>query len=157
MLKDIRARLLEIVQTLTAVTGTSYTPAENVPQDRQDFEGWVLWVRLATDSAGQSLSQDTDARVSNWAIEITSPQITSGWPAQREIEQMEYADAVRHLFWSYKKLEGITTRQALYGIQKVTLANITVRAPRPYPDQGIRQYYSVTVNLIVEYRELIVC
>lgn len=157
MLSDIRARLLEIVATLTAVTGTIYTPAQNVPPDRQDYEGWVLWIRIPSESAGVTASQDTDTRVSNWTIEITSPQINTGWPAEREIEQMQYADAIRHLFWKYKRLEGVTTRQALHAIRKITLTNITMRAPRPYPDQGVRQYYSVSVSLAIEYMEQIVC
>lgn len=157
MLSDIRTRLLEIVTTLTAVTGTVYTPAENVPLDRQDYEGWVLWVRMPQEVAGVTPSQDTDARVGNWVIEITSPQINTGWPAQREIEQLQYADAIRHLFWKYKRLENVTTRQALHAVKEITLTTITMRAPRPYPDQGVRQYYSVSVNLAIKYTEAIVC
>ena len=157
MLSDIRARLLEIVGTLTAVTGTVYTPAESVPLDRQDYEGWVLWVRMPQEVTGVTTSQDTDPRIANWVIEITSPQISTGWPAQREIEQLEYADAIRHLFWNYRRLENIETRQALSAVKEVIVGIITTRAPRPYPDQGVRQYYSVSVNLAIKYTEAIVC
>ena len=157
MLEQIRARLIVILDTLTPVSGTYLTLAENVPTNRQDYEQWVLWVRMPNESALPAPSQDKDARVSNWVIEITSPQISTGWPAQREVQQLQYAVALRRLLRNHKRLEDPTTRQALSAIQKVTLGTITTRAPRAYPDGTAQQYYSVTWALAIEYTETIPC
>lgn len=152
MRQSIRARLLEIVGTLSAVTGTRLTVAGKTPGHRLDAEGWVLWVRWTGDSRIAPDSSDQVARTSQWTIELTSPQITTGFSAQREIEQVSYADALETLFNKYPRLEMITSpRTALTGVTYVDVGNVQGRAPRAFPDGSQQQYYSVSLTLSVVY------
>lgn len=149
-LKDIRERLLLIVNTIDAVAGTRFTLAEKVPSNRQDFEGWVCWVRHTRSAKLPATSQDRVRRTSTWIIEITSPQITTGFPAQREIQSVEYASALDELFDIYTRLEHPTTRVGLTGVVLVETSDVVTRAPRAYPDGSPQQYYSIALTLTVE-------
>lgn len=162
MWTEIRTRLIEILSTLTPVSGTTFTPCDYVPFNRQNYEGFVGYVRAQRDTLQAGGAQDRVTHVSTWVIEVISPEIMTGWNALRETQMCQYADALTALFERYPRLEnsapGVAPRVALSGITKsIAVQGVQFQSPRAWAGSDGTQHYAVSVTLSIEYSRTKAC
>ena len=157
---EVKQRVIAILKTLgdDPITGTHCIVADSIPPTRSDHHGYVIIVKPNRDAVQTPLTSDSRTHVLGFAIECYSPQALTGQAIANEYRIEAYADAITALLERYPRLEDITTRIGLTGVQSVFIAGSVFQTPRPYPDgQTGQQYYSVTVNLQVTFKRATGC
>ena len=91
--KEIRNRIYNILNDMTAVGGTAKTVAKHIPHAMADYEGYVFRVR-ATNSLNSRQSRETRNENQTWLIELFSPKINIGFYDEKEDNMYDYRDAV---------------------------------------------------------------
>ena len=116
--KAIRDRIYNILNDMTAVSGTAKTVAKHIPHAMADYEGYVFRVRMqVATSAKQSYEIRNESP--QWLIELFSPSINIGFYDEKEDDMYDYRDAVYSEFHNNTILE--YSGAGLVGINKAII------------------------------------
>lgn len=91
--KEIRNRIYNILNDMTAVSGTTKTVANRIPHAIADYEGYVFRVRLVS-SSNTRVSREVRNEQQSWLIELFSPKINLGFYDEKEDDMYDYRDTV---------------------------------------------------------------
>lgn len=153
---ETKQRMISILKTLTAPTGTSYLVAESIPSTISDHHAYVIIVKSNRDTVQTPNTVGLRTHVLNFAIECYSPQVLTGVAIVNEYRIEAYADAITALLERHPRLESLPSGDnpggiGLTGVQSTFVSGSQFQTPRAYPDGSTQQYYSVTVNFQVTF------
>lgn len=160
---EVKARIREILKTLTAVEDTTYIVADYIPKSRSDYHGYLITVRSNRNAATPSVATGVQPNAPTFIIKVQSPQINTQLETVQEYHIEAYADAVRELFDRYPMLnnpdpDATIKRQGLAGLSnKILLGGETFQSPDPYPQGGPINHYSVSFILTVPFDRITGC
>jgi hypothetical protein len=144
-----RTRLNLILAELTPITGTAYTVAPTTPKARQNFEGYVVWSRMARNRP-ITLNADQVQNNTAWVITLLSPDVLLGLSYDVEGYMYQYMDAITALLQRRRQLQ-TSAGVLLDDVFGITLGDETFTSPSPYPDQQQeKQFFRWTMNLDIQ-------
>ncbi len=160
---ETKQRIIEILNTLTPLTGTVVTVADSIPGSRSDHHGYLILVRPNRDAIQTPLISDSRTHVLNFNIDCYSQQVLTNLPIVNEYRIEAYADAITALLERFPRLESLPTdgspgRVGLTGVQSTFVSGSVFQSPRPYADGNQQQqFYSCTVTLQVTFKRQTGC
>lgn len=159
---ETKQRILEILNTLTAVPDTFYDLKAYIPGFRSDANHYLITVKPTRDAAQPITSAETRNHILNWTIEITSPQVGTENEILHEYYIEAYADSVTALLDQYPRLESVPSdssvgRLPLTGVLSTFQSGAQFQTPRAYPQGSPLNHYSVSVPLQVSFKRSTGC
>jgi hypothetical protein len=147
MLYEILIRATDLLQELTAISGSFYTVGEDIPETQQDFEGYVTWWGDASWTQARASDVQNHFDVTMPGV-LLSPQVDLGNRFTLRTFMMQYADLITQKFIERPTLAN-SSGQPLNGVMTAGFTGGNIRVS-PYPDgqqQIIRYRYSFTLNI----------
>lgn len=140
--KAIRNRIYNILNDMTAVSGTTKTTANHIPQAIADYEGYVFRVRMPN-SRNTRQAREARNEAHTWLIELFSPPLNIGFYDEKEDDMYDYRDAVLNEFERKTRLvyEGAT----LTGVDSAVIPDD--RFTWGDSEFGFRYKWQCTLNL----------
>lgn len=102
--KAIRNQIYDILNNMTAVSGTTKTTANHIPRKVADYEGYIFRIRMVT-GTNKKPYREIRLETHNWIIELFSPPYDIGFYDEKENHMYDYRDAVFSEFDNNKTLE----------------------------------------------------
>ena len=103
--KAIRDRIYNLLNNMAAISGTTKTTAQYIPQNVQDFEGYVFRVRMTGASPITRPYRESRTEPQSWEIELFSPSVNIGFSDAKENAMYDYRDAVLDAFQRLTSLQ----------------------------------------------------
>jgi len=102
--KEVRDAIQSAIDdNLTAVTETSYTVHERIPETALDAQGYSI-VTLPPNSSFKMTSTRQYIDNQNWFIDVYSPNVGTSWRSEHEDRLLEYADRIVTIFTNKRTL-----------------------------------------------------
>lgn len=150
-----KKRILAIMETIT-VSGVRITVAPAVPASVQDFEGYVLYTYLSSNTRTR-VTRESSEGVMTWLLTIIGKEAGLGLRNDNEDTLYNVADALEERFLRAPQL-AIAPLGALSGIMNIALGTGGLVAPSPYPvGQDANTYYVYSTPLEVNFAWINTC
>lgn len=104
----IRDRLVSILVSMSAVSGTEKTTMTRIRSAAQDYEGYIFRVRFRS-SVNALFDLSTRLVTETWLIEFYSPKTGLGNEALKEDKMYAYRDSVLDTFQAEPDLQGLAS------------------------------------------------
>jgi hypothetical protein len=145
----IRNRLIAILKLVVPPAGVKMSFPDTVPPAKQDFEGYVTFVRPARGTQSWlSLEQRTNRQL--WEVVILGTQVGLKNRYINEDTMCQVADAVAEQLNNRNRLQ--INGQPLDSIDSAQIVGETFKAPDEYPTgQQQNQYYTWVFQVQLEF------
>lgn len=97
MLYEIFMRATELLKEITPISGSKFTVGDDVPENIQDFDGYVAFMQDPTHTQDQVGPITFDNQVTFPGL-LLSPQVMTGSHWKRRTLMMQYADLIGQKF-----------------------------------------------------------
>jgi len=149
MLYEILVRATALLTEIksTPVAGTTFTVAEDVPENVQDFEGYIAFMGNPAHTSDNTGNKERFNRVTFPGL-LVGPQILTGISFTNRSNLLQYADLIAQKFFERPLLNDVNM-QALLGVRQCVFTGGRV-FEGPYPQgqsQIIRRQYGFTLDI----------
>jgi hypothetical protein len=148
--KEVRDAINSVIDTnLTAVTNTSYTVHDRIPENITDSQGYSIIIMPDGGSFSiQSSSQYMETQT--WFVDIYSPNAGTSYRSEQEDRLYDYADKLVTIFKNRRVLDSINS------VSGIDIASIQFN-DGDYPINSQVYKYHFRVTLRVHYSRSRVC